>query len=174
MKLELFTNLFVRKIQCIYDAEQQIIEAMPTVIDLCTSQELQQTLQKHFDETERQIEKIEMLADELNIELEGSSNLGMEGLIDDMMDLLAENEKSPILDAAIIASAQEIEHYEIGSYGTAAEWAEQLGFDNAKKVLAEIMNEEKTADALLSQLAETLINKEAIETNGQIAMGRMG
>ncbi len=161
MKMTTFHALFVHKIQSIYDAENQIIEAMPTVIDLCSTQALKDHMQKHLNETEDQIEKIEKLADELNIELEGYSNLAMEGMIDETMDLLQDNEPSPLLDAAIIAAAQAIEHYEMSCYGTAAEWAKQMGHESAKQVLGDILEQEKTTDELLTKLAETTVNKQA-------------
>src|SRR4029079_9996286 len=99
---------------------------------------------------EKQKENLEVLCNDMNIELEGPSNLAMEGLIDQTMELIQDNETSPILDTALIAAGQAFEHYEISSYGTAAEWAEKLGFDQAKKVLAEIMLEEKATDEALS------------------------
>lgn len=173
MQIRSFHDLFIQKIQAIYDAERQITEAMPTLIDLCSSEELRDNLQKHLDETEKQIEKIEKLCDEMDIEVEGPSNLAMEGMIDETMELLQDNQSSPIVDAAIVAAAQAVEHYEISCYGTAAEWAEQMGHENAQKVLAEIMEEEKATDAKLSFLAESNINKKATQMSGQVAMGRM-
>lgn len=174
MQIQTFQDLFLQKIQAIYDAERQITEAMPTLIDLCSSQELKDNLQKHLQETEKQIEKLEKLCDEMNLEIEGPSNLAMEGMIDETMELLQDNQPSPIVDAAIIAAAQSIEHYEISCYGTAAEWAEQIGNEEAQKVLAEIMNEEKMTDEKLSFLAESSINKLATQMSGQVPMGRMG
>jgi ferritin-like metal-binding protein YciE len=174
MKIQNFHELFVHKVQAIYDAENQAIEAMPTMIDLCSSAELKQAMEKHLTESQNQKAKLEDLCNTMNIELEGPSNLAMEGMIDESMELLQDNEPSPILDAAIIAAAQAIEHYEITCYGTAAEWAEQMGHTDAQKILAEIMNEEKETDKKLQHLAEATINKQAADMSGQIAMGRMG
>lgn len=167
MKINTFAELFTHKIQSIYDAENQIIEAMPTVIDLASNRELKSSLQKHLDETITQKEKLETLCDMLNMEIEGPSNLAMEGIVDHAMELFSDNEPSPILDAAIIAAAQEIEHFEISTYTTAAEWAEQLQFTDAENILAEIMNEEKHSDEILSKLAEQFVNKNATQTSGQ-------
>lgn len=174
MKIATFHDLWVHKIQSIYDAENQILEAMPTITDLCSSLELRTHFQKHFEETQKQKEQLEKLCDEMNIELEGPSNLAIEGIIDEGMELLQDNEPSPILDAAIIAAVQAVEHYEITCYGTAAEWAKKMGHDNALKVLVEILDEEKKTDELLTQLAEQTINKQAADVSGQVAMGRMG
>ncbi len=174
MKIRTFHELLIQKIQSIYDAECQITEAMPTLIDLVSSQELKMNLQMHFEETEKQKERLEILADEMNLELEGPSNLAMEGIIDEAMDLLQDNTKSPIVDAAIIAACQAVEHYEITCYGTAAEWADVMNHENAKQVLGEILQEEKHSDQKLQQLAESMINKQAADMSGQTAMGRMG
>jgi ferritin-like metal-binding protein YciE len=174
MQIKTFQDLFVRKIQAIYDAENQIVEAMTPLAEFCSSQELKTAFQKHLKETEKQIEKLEALCDEMNIELEGPSNLAMEGMIDETMELIQDNEKSPLMDAALIAAAQSVEHYETSCYGTAATWAEQLGHIQAKKILGEILQEEKKEDEQLTQLAETLINQQANNLSGQIAMGRTG
>jgi ferritin-like metal-binding protein YciE len=174
MKIQTFHDLFVHKLQSIYDAENQIIEAMPTLIDLAFSQDLKNTINKHLTETEQQKEKLEKLCYDINIDLEGPSNLAIEGMLDEAMELMQDNEPSPIIDAALIATIQAIEHYEISSYGSAAGWAEQMQHENAKKVLAEIKDVETNADQTLSQLAESIINKQAAQTSGQIAMGRMG
>lgn len=174
MKITSFHELFVHKIQAIYDAENQIIQAMPTMIDLCSSQDLRTSFEQHLTETQAQKDKLEKLCDEMNIELEGPSNLAMEGMLDEGMELFQDNEKSPILDAALIAAAQGIEHYEISCYGTAAEWAEKMGHEEAKQVLGEILQEEKKTDEMLTKLAKTIINSQAAETSGQIAMGRTG
>lgn len=174
MKMNTFEELFVHKMQSLYDMENQIIESMPTPLDMCSSQGLKDALQKHLQETEKQKEKLEVLANDLNIELEGPSNLAMEGMIDETMEMIQDNQKSPLMDAALIAAAQAVEHHEIACYGTAAEWAEKLGFDEAKKVLAEIMDEEKASDETLSKLAVETINQQAKDVSGQIAMGRTG
>ena len=174
MKMNTFEELFVHKMQSLYDMENQIIESMPTLLDMCSSQGLKDALQKHLQETEKQKEKLEVLANDLNIELEGPSNLAMEGMIDETMEMIQDNQKSPLMDAALIAAAQAVEHHEIACYGTAAEWAEKLGFDEAKKVLAEIMDEEKASDETLSKLAVETINQQAKDVSGQIAMGRTG
>ncbi len=173
MKLDTLHGLFVHKIQAIYDAEKQITETMPTLIDLCSSQTLKSNMKKHLTETEKQIEKLEKLCDEMNIELEGPSNLAMEGMIDDTMELISDSEPSPILDAAIISAAQAVEHYEISCYGTAAEWADLMSHDNAKEILGEILTEEKATDELLTQMAKD-INEKAMQMAGSIPMGRMG
>jgi ferritin-like metal-binding protein YciE len=172
MEIQTFHDLFVYKIQSIYDAVNQIIEAIPTMIDLASSQDLKNILVKHLKETDRQKEKLEKLSDDMEIDLEGTSSLAMEGILDDAMELLQDNEPSPIADAALIAAAQVIEHYKISSYGSAAEWAEQMQHMEAQKVLAELLEEEKNADKALSQLAESRINKQAAQASGQIAMGR--
>lgn len=174
MKISTFHNLFVHKIQAIFDAERQILEAMPTLIELASSQDLKNGMKQHLIETEQQYNKLEKLCLSLDIDPESLSNLAIEGMIDETMELLQDNEPSPIIDAAIIAAAQAVEHYEISAYGTAAEWAENLGLTEAKQTLAEILIEEKKTDQLLSDLAVKGINKQAVQMSGQIPMGRMG
>ena len=174
MKMKTFEDLFVNKMQSLYDTENQIIAAMPTLIDLCSTAELKKAFEQHLTETQTQKDRLEVLCNDMNIELEGPSDLAVEGIIDQAMELIQDNEKSPILDAALVACVQALEHYEITCYGTAAEWAETLGFIQAKNALAEIMKEEKKTDKLLSELAEQSINQQAKNVSGQIAMGRTG
>lgn len=173
MKLQTLHDLFIHKIQALYDAESQIIESMPTIIDLASNVELKNNLKKHLEETIKQKGELEKLCSYLDIDVEGPSNLAMEGIIDNNLELLQDNTPSPILDAAIIAGSQAIEHYEISCYGTAVEWAELMQHTQAKQILGDILKEEKNTDKLLTQIA-TMINKQAMQMEGQIPMGRMG
>jgi ferritin-like metal-binding protein YciE len=170
MKLTNFHDLFVLKVQKLYDGEQQIIEALPKMIEMCTTPELKTAFESHLEETREQARKLEDLCSKLNIEPEGMANMGMEGIIEAGTEVMMANDKSPLLDAAIIATAQDVEHAEIAGYGTAATYAELLGIHEAKEVLGDILQEEKATDETLTQIAEQIINKEAQQTTKRFAM----
>jgi ferritin-like metal-binding protein YciE len=171
MKFTTFHELFVEKLQKLYDGEQQMIQAMPMMIDACTSMELKKSFEAHFRETQEQAKKLEAACKELGVELGGKSNIAMEGMIEETVQLIQENDKSPILDAALIACAQTVEHYEIACYGTAAAFAKQMGHQKALEYLVEILAEEKMTDEKLTKMAETTINKQAQEaSDGKYAM----
>jgi len=162
-------DLFVLEIQDLYDAEKQITQALPQVMEAVSHPELLKGMEEHLMETEKQIKRLETLCHELGIEPQGKTCLGMEGIIEESAELLQENESSPTLDAAIIAGAQKIEHYEIAGYGTAAAYAKQLGYDNALNLLVTTLEEEKAEDEKLTNMAEVIINKQA-ESHGEYAL----
>lgn len=172
MKLNSLQDLFILEIQDLYDAEQQITQAMPTLLPMIHSQKLKDDMTNHLSETEEQIKKLEEICSTLQIEPVGKQCVGMEGIIEEGIELIQENnEPSPVLDAAIIGALQKIEHYEISGYGTAAAYAKQLGYDSALTTLVDIMNQEKKEDETLSKLAEGLINIQAeASQNGKFAM----
>lgn len=171
MKLTNLTDLLFLEIQDLYDAEQQITQAMPQMIDMISSPQLKADFEKHLDETRGQIERLEEIARELDIDPQGKSCIGMEGIIEEGVELMQENEPSEVLDAALLAAAQKVEHYEIAGYGSACTYAKMLGHDKVLKHLLEILEEEKATDLKLSHLAKTKENFEAINnTSGMKAM----
>jgi ferritin-like metal-binding protein YciE len=171
MKLKTLHDLLVLEVQDLYDGEQQITQAMPQMIDVTTSPELKESFEKHLDETRGQIEKLERVAKELGIDPNGKSCLGMEGIIEEGVELMQENEPSEVLDAALLAASQKVEHYEIAGYGTACTYAKMMGHQRVFELLSEILNEEKSTDLKLTDLAKRKENLEALNnTSGMKAM----
>ncbi|MBI4080488.1 MAG: ferritin-like domain-containing protein [Candidatus Levybacteria bacterium] len=170
MKLTTLHDLFVHEIQDLYDAEHQITQAMPQIMEAISSEELKTSFEHHLHETKEQIRQLETVCGKLGIDPQGKTCIGIEGVIEEGVEMLQENTPSPALDAAIIANAQRIEHYEIAGYGCAVTYAKLLGYTDAVSVLKEILNEEETTDKLLSKIAETKINPQALAPEGKYAM----
>jgi len=161
MKLGRLHDLFILQLQDLYDAEQQITQAIPQMIQFVHSDELREVLTNHLDETRRQISKLENLAQDLDIDLTGKTCIGMEGIIEEAVEFMQEATPGWTLDSALIGCAQKIDHYEIAGYGTAAAYAKQIQHDEALNTLLGILQEEKNSDQKLTNLAEGLINRQA-------------
>jgi ferritin-like metal-binding protein YciE len=127
------------------------------------SQELKTAISSHLQETQQHVRRLEQAAESLDEELPEKTCPAMEGLIEEASELLEEQKGKPTLDAAIIAAAQKVEHYEIASYGTVRAWAEQMGHDDAAKLLQETLDEESAADEKLSEIAMTSVNRSGEE-----------
>jgi ferritin-like metal-binding protein YciE len=158
--MEALQKLFINEVADLYDAEQQILKALPKIIDACASQELQEALQEHLSVTERQVARLEQIFEEIG-EKPSKKCKGMAGIIAEGDEILKEDLEAATKDAGIIGAAQRVEHYEIASYGTARTLAEHLGLDNAVDLLEETLDEEKEADERLTQIAESSINNQA-------------
>lgn len=161
MKLDNLNDLFILEVQSIYDAENQIIQAMPRLLEAVSSTELKEAMQSHLEETKNQIKRLEELCQERGIEPVGKKCLGIEGIIEEAADLLQDTTPSPALDAALLTAIQKVEHYEIASYGSAAAYAKELQYDKSLELLLETLNEEQEEDEDLSTLAEGTLNKRA-------------
>jgi len=154
-------ELYVEQLQDLYNAENQIIKALPMMVESAQSDELRNALNEHLEVTRNQATRLEQIFEKLGEKPGSEKCKGMEGVLKEGSDLLQEVSEQ-VMDAAIIASAQRVEHYEIAGYGTARTYAELLGEDDAAAVLDEILSEEKEADETLTGLAEDL-NTEALE-----------
>jgi ferritin-like metal-binding protein YciE len=170
MKIRSARDLFVLELQDLYDAEQQIIQATPQLIEMTYNAELRRAFTEHYHETQGQIKKLEQIFREYSVEPLGKQCIGMEGIIEEMLEALQENDRSALLDPILIGNAQRIEHYEIAGYGTAATFAKMLGYENAMTALLDILEQEKDTDGRLSMLAKTLVNKEAFMTPEKLMM----
>jgi len=155
-------DLFIEEIKDLYHAEKQLTKALPQMAKKATSEELKEAFEKHLKETENQITRLEQVFEELDMAPRGKKCEGMEGIIEEGKDMMEELDKSDTLDAALIAAAQKVEHYEIASYGTVRTYAKQLNFPKAAELLQETLEEESAANEKLNELAMN-INIEAAE-----------
>ncbi|MHB8733460.1 MAG: YciE/YciF ferroxidase family protein [bacterium] len=167
MPMESLEDLFVHEIKDLYNAEQQILKALPKLIREASSQELQDALRHHLDQTKGHVARLDRVFEELGEPARGVKCKGMEGLIEEGADLLNEKAEDSVKDAGIIAAAQRVEHYEMAAYGTARTYARTLGHDEAVPLLEETLREEKEADKKLTEIAEGAVNVRAVEGNGK-------
>jgi ferritin-like metal-binding protein YciE len=156
-------ELLVDELKDLYSAENQIIKALPKMAKAVSSPELKRAFERHLEETRRQVERLEQIGEALDVRLTGKKCKGMEGLIEEGKEMIQEDLDENALDAGLIGAAQKIEHYEIAAYGTARTHASLLGYNKAAKLLQQTLDEEGNTDKKLTQLAETVINVEAIE-----------
>ncbi len=161
MPLNSAQDLAVYKLQSIYDAEQQALQAYPLIIAAVSSPELQQGLQQHVQQTQQQVQRLDQIFQQLGQQPGGQPCISMQGLIQEAQQLIQEGGTPEVLDAAIIGAAQAIEHHEIAAYGTARTIAQQLGMSEAAQLLEQTLDEEKQTDARLTQLAEQSVNQKA-------------
>ena len=155
-------ELLIDELKDLYSAENQIIKALPKMAKGANSPELKRAFERHLEETRRQVERLEQIGQALEIKLTGKKCKGMEGLIEEGKEMMSELDDDA-LDAGLIGAAQKVEHYEIAAYGTARTHAELLGYNKIARLLQQTLNEEGATDKKLTQLAESIINVEAVE-----------
>jgi ferritin-like metal-binding protein YciE len=146
-------DLLLHGLQDIYYAENQIVKALPKLIDKATNRDLTKGLKDHLQETKKQIERLEQVFKKLGKEPEGVKCLAIDGLIEEGDEIAGEVADKEVLDAAIVGAAQAVEHYEIARYGTLIAWADSLGHDDIVSFLNTNLKEEKAADKKLSTVA---------------------
>lgn len=154
-------TLFLDELADMYDAEQRIVRALPKMTKAATSTRLQAALQKHLKETQGQIANLEQVFKSIGEKAKGKKCEATVGLLEEGDEIAAEFKGSPAINAALIAAAQKVEHYEIASYGCLHEWAGLLGHDEAAALLKENLDQEKGADEALTQIARSGNNEEA-------------
>lgn len=154
-------DLFLHSLQDIYYAENQIVKALPKMIDKATNRQLSAGLRDHLRETENQVARLEQVFERLGQTPKGVDCPAIDGLISEADEVAGEVDDQKVLDAAIIGSAQAVEHYEISRYGTLVAWAQELGHDNVVSLLNANLKEEKAADKKLNTLAEGKVNRRA-------------
>ena len=160
-KMQTLEDLYTDLLKDLYSAEKQLVKALPKMAKNASSADLQKAFQEHLKQTERQVERIERIFNEMGGSPRGKKCIGMEGLIEEGNEIMKEDAEPQVLDAGLIAAAQKVEHYEIASYGTARTWAERLGYDRAARLLQETLDEESMANEKLTQIAESHVNMEA-------------
>jgi ferritin-like metal-binding protein YciE len=157
--IKTFDDLFVHTLQDIYYAENQIAKALPTMAEKAAAAQLKQAFEAHLGETRNQITRLEQVFKLHGHEPKAVSCPAIDGIIKEANDIASEISDKEVLDAALLASAQAVEHYEIARYGTLIAWAKQLGRADCAKLLQQNLDEEKSADKKLTMMAESKINK---------------
>lgn len=161
MSVNTLEDLFIHELSDIYSAEKQLTKALPRLAKAAESPELADAFNVHLEETQGQIERIDQIVELQELKLKRIKCAAMEGLVEEGKEVIEEVEKGPVRDAALIAGAQKVEHYEIASYGTLCELGRQLGYTDAVKLLKETLAEEKATDEKLTMLAESAVNAKA-------------
>lgn len=159
--IQTFDDLFLHQLQDVYFAENQITKALPKMIEKATDPELKQGFETHLRETEGQITRLERVFALLGEEPKGATCPAIEGIIKEANDVAGDIADKAVLDAALIASAQAVEHYEITRYGTLIAWATQLGREQEAQILKSILDEEYATDDKLTKMATTKANAKA-------------
>src|SRR5918999_973287 len=157
-------ELLVDELKDLYSAENQMLKSLPRMAKAASSPELKRAFERHLEETRRQVERLDQIGEALDARLTGKKCKGMEGLIEEGKEIMAEDLEESALDAGLIGAAQKVEHYEIAAYGTARTHASTLGHSRAAKLLEQTLGEEEAADKKLTALAENIINVEAVQT----------
>ena len=155
-------ELFLEELADIYDAEKQLVKALPKMAQAAHSQELQSAFEDHLEQTQQHVQRVEEVFRIFDAKAKGKKCEAMAGLIEEAEDIMKEETTEAVMDAALIAAAQKVEHYEIATYGCLRTWAELLGKDDALDLLEETLNEEKDVDESLTDIA-TNINEQAKE-----------
>jgi ferritin-like metal-binding protein YciE len=163
MKTKTLDELFHETLKDIYYAERKILRALPKMARGAKSPDLKAAFQKHKDETETQVERLQQVFELIGKPARGKTCPAIDGIIEEGEEALQDFADSPALDASLIAAAQAVEHYEIARYGTLRRWAEVLGMKDAAKLLDQTLQEEGMTDESLTQLADGSINQAALE-----------
>jgi len=163
MKLTSLHDLYIAELKDLYDAENRIVKALPKMAEAANSPELRTAFEQHLEQTRGHVDRLEQIFQKMDEAPKGQKCKGMEGLIDEGEEMIDEGDDAPpaVSDAALIASAQRVEHYEIAAYGTVRNFARRLGFDDHARLLQQTLDEEGETDKKLTDLAESYINEQA-------------
>jgi ferritin-like metal-binding protein YciE len=154
-------DLFLHNLADIYYAEQQIVKALPTMVKKATDRQLKQGFENHLRESETHVKRLEQIFQKLDVKAKGVDCPAIDGILKEANEVAGEVEDKSVLDAALIASAQAVEHYEMTRYGTLIAWAKQLGRQDLIGLLEQTLNEEKATDQKLTAMAEAQVNRKA-------------
>jgi ferritin-like metal-binding protein YciE len=158
LELNTLSDLFLVQLQDLYDAELRLTDALPHMIEAAHSADLKQALQLHLEETAHQATRLEQIFQQLGLAPERETCDAIKGLVAEGDEVVQADGDPAVKDAALIAAAQRVEHYEIAGYGTARTFAQQLGYEQAAELLQESLDEEGNADKILSEIAEQGVN----------------
>lgn len=165
--METFKELFQDTLKDIYFAEKAILKALPKMAKKASSKKLQMAFTRHHKETEKQVQRLESVFQMMGTKASGKRCPAIEGIIEEAEELMKEAGDDTIRDAAMLGAAQAVEHYEISRYGTLAAWADKLEMSDAAELLRATLEEERATDDKLTDLAESEINPEALDAEGE-------
>jgi ferritin-like metal-binding protein YciE len=168
MKLQSLEDLFVDELRDLYNAENQIVKALPKMAKAASAEELREAFREHLEQTKTHVERLEQIFDDLDMKPRGKKCKGMQGLLEEGEEFIkADKVDDAVRDAGLIAAAQRVEHYEIAAYGCACSFAKKLGNESAATRLHQTLDEESETDKRLTGLAESLVNPQALEAGVQ-------
>ena len=162
MSLDTLEKLYISELRDLYSAENQLLKALPKMAKGASSPELKDAFEQHLEQTKGHVERLEQLFQQLDESPKGKTCKAMKGLIEEGSEILKEQGEESVLDAGIIVAAQKVEHYEIASYGSVRTFANLLGQDEAVRLLQSTLDEESETNEILNQMAETVVNQEAL------------
>ncbi len=163
MKIQSLEDLFVDELKDLYNAENQLVKALPKMAKAASAEELRSAFEEHLEQTKGHVNRLEQIFKELDMAPKGKKCKGMEGLIEEGSERLDGDAEDAVKDAALIAAAQRVEHYEIAAYGSVRTFAERLGRRQAARLLQQTLDEEGETDKKLTQIAESISNPQAAE-----------
>jgi ferritin-like metal-binding protein YciE len=166
MSMDNLQDLYVEELKDLYSAENQILKGMPRMIKAATHPQLKRAFTKHEKQTREQVKRLERICKSLGEKPTGKKCVGMEGLLEEAKDLIKEKPQADVLDAGLISAAQHVEHYEMAGYGTCRTWARLLGYEAHADLLQKTLDEEQQTDLDLTALAESIVNVDAEEAEG--------
>ena len=172
MKLDTLQKLYVEELRDLYNAENQLLKALPKMAKAASSEELKNAFEKHLEQTETHVERLEQVFEALDQTPKGKTCRAMKGLIQEGSEILEEEGDPSVLDAGIIVAAQKVEHYEIAGYGSVRTFANLLNQEKAAELLQTTLDEESEANELLNGLAESIVNPEALMESELTGAGR--
>ncbi len=167
-KITTFDDLFRNGLEYVYDAEKQLTQALPKMVEASTSPELKQAFQQHLQETMNHVTRLEQVASKVGIQLSGKDNHVLQAMTKEAEGMMQSTDPSPLRDAALIVAGNQVEHYEMGSYGSLVSYAELLGHNEVISMLQQTLDEEKKADQKLTQVGEQNVNRQAAQMRGQL------
>ena len=167
MSVESMEKLLVHELKDLYNAESQLVKALPKMADAASNADLKLAFKTHLTQTQEHVRRIEKIFESLEGKPAGKHCKGMEGLIEEGKEIIEEDMPDTLRDAALIGAAQKVEHYEMAAYGTLLAWAGALGHREVAVLLQQTLEEEKAADEKLNEIAEGGINQKAAKRAGQ-------
>ncbi|MDQ6827430.1 MAG: ferritin-like domain-containing protein [Gemmatimonadota bacterium] len=168
MEMETLKELYVDELKDLYSAENQILKALPKMIKKATHPQLKKAFAAHERQTQQHVKRLERICKSLGESPKGKKCKGMEGVIQDGAELMQEDAADDVMDAGLITAAQHVEHYEMAGYGTVRTWARELGLEDHANLLQQTLDEERNTDELLTEIAVSAINLEAVDgDNGE-------
>jgi len=162
MKLDTLQQLYTDELRDLYNAENQLLKALPKMAKAASSEELKDAFEKHLEQTKGHVERLEQVFEGLGEKPKGKTCRAMKGLIEEGSEILKQEGDGSVIDAGIIVAAQKVEHYEIAGYGSVRAFAHLLGQNDAAELLQATLDEESETNELLNRLAESVVNPEAL------------